>query len=524
MQINEEQIKICSVCDKKTDDWKCSVSNENIFSKKECPLSKWDKGFFPTTNEANLELQQLSINPNVLDKHGAVKIENLSREAFSAQFKKKNIEIKPHKNLLNRMSSIEVILYCINNFPSGGWNADVHKWDNVQKAYRKLCSEKASEIVNMEYPKERFSGKGIVMCGGNNKYYPSLYVNIRMLRLLGCELPIEVYYIGEKEMDPKTISILEENENVKCINACDFEEKYPIRIHGGWESKVYCIINSSFEEVLFMDADNTALVNPAYLFEEEQYKNTGAILWPDFECWKHDEKMWEILGIRYRKELQVESGQVLVNKSKCWKEINMAKYFCDYSDYYFKLFYGDKETFHFGWRYFDSLYGMPPHPDWIENGIIVQKDFGGAWVFSHRAQAKFKINKTHKICMSMPYEQETLDLIDELSHMWGGTVWVNDKPSNVEKEIIKKISNKKYKYIRVGLDEREMELLPDKTIGAGSDRLEKHYQIFDDKGKIIMAIHGESCLTALLELNQEDNVWRGKWLDHEKCKIELIEV
>lgn len=519
----EEELKICSVCEHKSDSWECELSKENIFTCQTCPLNKWDKGYFPVNETAKTELIQLG-RGGVLDEIGALKIEKFSREAFSAQLKKKNLIVRPNKNLINKHTAVDDILYCIKNFPPNGWNGSFHQWDNTQEAYRRLISEKAAEIIKSEYPEERFKGRGIVMCGGGQKYFPSLYVNLRMIRLLGCSLPIEVYYLGVREMDSLMINILESIDGVKCIDATLLESKYPIRIHGGWESKVYSIINSSFEEVLMLDADNTCLVNPEFLFKVEPYQKTGAILWPDYECWRHDENLWKILGIKYIDELQVESGQVMVNKRKCWHEINMAKYFCDYSDYYFKLFYGDKEAFHFGWRFLDSDYGFPPGPDWINNSIIVQKDFSGAWLFSHRAQAKFKLNKTHKITIDMPYEQDTLDLLDELSTMWKGAVWVNSEPNELEVRIRDEMCNKNYYYIRIGMDKREINLLPANKIGKGADRLERHWYIFMDESGPKMAIHGDNGLTAILMYNLHTRTWQGRWLEYEKCAIEIMEI
>lgn len=528
MQNKEDRIKLCSICEHKTEEWQCGKNQENIFSftknpDSECPIQMWDKGVFPTEPESPLlELGTSTPTQSILDSFGAVKIENVRREALSAQFKKKKIELRPHKNLLNPKSKVTDILYCIKNTPPGGWVEEAYKWDNFQEAYRILSAERAARIAEETYPEGRFSGRGIVMCGGGQKYFPSMFVNLRMLRLIGCTLPIEVYYIGVKEMDSKMIDILEAIDNVKCIDATHLEKKYPIRIHGGWESKVYSIINSSFEEVLMLDADNTALVNPDYLFETQEYKNNGAILWPDYACWVHDKNMWKILGIDYIDELQIESGQALINKRSCWREINMAKHYCDNSDYYFKLFYGDKEAFHFGWRYWGKDYARPPSPDWINNAVIVQRDFSGSWLFSHRAQAKFKMDKTHPICREMPYEENTLELIDELASLWCGQIWMNHLPEPEEFELMSKFENKKYDYVRVGLDSRKIELLPNHHIGEGADKLERHWHLFINGSEVLMSIHGESALTALLKWNPKLNKWEGQWLDYEKCQVELI--
>jgi hypothetical protein len=49
-------------------------------------------------------------------------------------------------------------------------------------------------VVESEYPypAERFAGRGIVICGGGAKYFPGVWVCVKMLRHLECWLPIEV--------------------------------------------------------------------------------------------------------------------------------------------------------------------------------------------------------------------------------------------------------------------------------------------------------------------------------------------
>src|SRR5262245_64363976 len=58
------------------------------------------------------------------------------------------------------------------------------------------------EIVatNSPYPEKRFSGRGIVICGGGETYFACAWVCIGMLRRLGCVLPIELWYRGRAEM------------------------------------------------------------------------------------------------------------------------------------------------------------------------------------------------------------------------------------------------------------------------------------------------------------------------------------
>lgn len=441
------------------------------------------------------------------------------------QIQKNKLTDIRHKKLLSSKSSEEEIYQLMKNDAPGGWPEGFHTWSCTQKAMLRIFRERAEKIKDFVYPENRFSGRGIVICGGGKKYFPSLYVNARMIRLLGCQLPIEIYYIGEQEMDPHMVNILESIENVKCIDATSFEKEYPIRIHAGWESKIYSIIHCSFEEVLFLDADNTPLVDPTFLFDDKKYQKAGAIFWPDAPNWTpHDKTIWEdILGLKYRNEPQIESGQVLINKKKCWKEINISKIYCDYSDYYWRVYYGDKEAFHFGWRYFDnSNYVLAPQPAWINGSVFVHKYLDSSWLFAHRVQAKFKMDKSHRIAYELPYEKDTLELIDELNIVWNNKIWENKGNSLEEFDIINSIIDKRYAYVRVGMDRRDMIFDIDNKIGLGTDRLERNWYIFKDKSGVIkMSIIGDEGLTCLLTMG-EDRIFRGRWINHERCAIEVV--
>ena len=45
-----------------------------------------------------------------------------------------------------------------------------------------------------------YTGRGIVVAGGGNRYFACAWVCIRMLRALGCTLPVELWHLGRREM------------------------------------------------------------------------------------------------------------------------------------------------------------------------------------------------------------------------------------------------------------------------------------------------------------------------------------
>ena len=135
--------------------------------------------------------------------------------------------------------------------------------------------------------------------------------------------------------------------------------RHPVRRLGGWECKPYAILHSPFREVLWLDADNVPLVDPSCLFAEPAYAETGAIFWPDLTSLPPDHPIWTICRVPWRDEPEFESGQIVLDKARCWDALQLTMHLNEWSDFYYRYVYGDKETFHLAWRMLDQPYAMP---------------------------------------------------------------------------------------------------------------------------------------------------------------------
>lgn len=176
-----------------------------------------------------------------------------------------------------------------------------------------------------EYP-GTFEGKGIVICAGGVRLFTSAWVCINMLRKLGCTLPIQLWHLGKRELDAHMKAIVKPL-GVECVDALEMRKKFPARILNGWELKAYALLHNPFKEVLLLDADNVPVVNPEFLFELQEYKSTGAVFWPDIGRLGRERTIWNICGVPYQDEPEFESGQILVNKERCWKALKLANPF-----------------------------------------------------------------------------------------------------------------------------------------------------------------------------------------------------
>lgn len=104
----------------------------------------------------------------------------------------------------------------------------------------------------------------------------------------------------------------------------------------GWELKSYAILHCPFKDVILLDADNVPLVDPAVLLSCAEYHATGAIFWPDLGNLGRDNPIWQICRVRYRDEPAWETGQIVIDKQRCWKALHLTQHLNDRSDFYYR--------------------------------------------------------------------------------------------------------------------------------------------------------------------------------------------
>lgn len=218
------------------------------------------------------------------------------------------------------------------------------------------------------FPRPPFSGSGIIICAGGIRYFTCAWICIRMLRRLGCRLPIEIWHLGA-ELPPRIRRLIADN-NVVFVDALKMQKNYPARIIQGWPLKAYALFYSRFENTLLLDADNVPVRNPEYLFRCRQFRRTGAVFWPDFGRLTKWNPIWKICGVHYRNEPAFESGQILVNKSKTWRALALALWYNQHADFYYQYILGDKDTFHLAFRRLKYSYSMPSTPIWPLEGVM----------------------------------------------------------------------------------------------------------------------------------------------------------
>ncbi|KAL4895186.1 mannosyltransferase putative-domain-containing protein [Aspergillus ambiguus] len=193
--------------------------------------------------------------------------------------------------------------------------------------------------------------RGIVTTAGGT-YLPVFVSSLRMLRRTGSVLPVEIYMKDASEYEKQLCEEILPEMDVRCMVLSDVIGKDPIE---HFQLKIFAVLFSSFEEVIWMDADCFPLDKPELLLNNEPYKSNGLVTWPDFWASSVSPEYFRIS----RQEIppmterqSSEAGIFLVSKQSHYLTLLLAAYYNYYGpSHYFRLLSqggpgeGDKETF-----------------------------------------------------------------------------------------------------------------------------------------------------------------------------------
>ena len=365
-------------------------------------------------------------------------------------------------------------------------------------------------------------GRGIVICAGGSRYFPCAWVCINMLRRQGCDLPVQVWHLDASEMNSAMRDLIEPL-GATCVNAQEVRKIYPVRTLHGWELKAFALLNCPFQEVLLLDADNVPVTDPEFLFETKEFAEAGAIFWPDFGRLAPSRSIWSLTGVPYRDEPEFESGQIALDKKRCFRALSLAMWFNEHSDFWYRYIHGDKETFHLAWHRLDAPFAMPQRGIDALEATMCQHDFRGRRIFQHRNMAKWKLHGNPRIS-GFSQEEACLRFLDELMPHWGAISGLNiyraeDKEPD-EVSVAADLIGQRLIYERVGYDQRQMAFCANGSIGLGAAGMELFWDLRRIDGGLSLDIQSQESLTCRL-MQGSDGVWRGRWENFERMLVEL---
>lgn len=264
-------------------------------------------------------------------------------------------------------------------------------------------------LPNVDLTKES-PRDGIVMV-----VYPKLlasaYATIRVLRnVLNCQLPIEIWFRPDEMRTNDTI--LEPLRHLAATEGnITFQEIHDPRSKR-FVAKIHAIYHSTFDRVLFLDADNVPVRDPIFLFESPEFEKTGAIFWPDF--WHPGNSifgihgnslLWELLDMPFVDMFEQESGQLVVDRRRHAAPLELVRFYALHRPDFFsslRLVWGDKDLFRFAWLKLEIPFTMIQTPPGMAGTIFdsfLRSDFCGMTMVQHDADEEilFMHRNQHKL-------------------------------------------------------------------------------------------------------------------------------
>jgi hypothetical protein len=180
--------------------------------------------------------------------------------------------------------------------------------------------------------------EGIVVCGGG-RYWPMVVAACKMARDVTA-LPIQVWHRGREEVVGHG-----DLDGVPGISFRDATKVSPApRIMRGWETKTVAILHSGFEKVVYLDADAYLVSDPAplldacteddpFLFWQDLPHQDGAVNWEAFD-------LPASMGVP-----AIQGGQLVLHRRHFWRQLLVAHWLNQHSDYCYSLFYGDQDAY-----------------------------------------------------------------------------------------------------------------------------------------------------------------------------------
>ncbi|MCI0455531.1 MAG: FkbM family methyltransferase [Gemmataceae bacterium] len=268
--------------------------------------------------------------------------------------------------------------------PRRDWPADWPYWGTTLEAHRLLAAEFERQIP--PYPAGRFLGRGIVILGGG-PFFPGVYVNVRMIRHFGCQLPIEVWHHAQSQpvvahwLEPLGVRFVDIDAHMDGLDP-------PPRLRGAWASKMYAILHCSFEEALYLDSDCYPLADVTPLFD----LRAASILWPN-PPGRESSIDWFVYPTTPSEHPSINGGIVFVNKATCWKALTLAQWWNEHADYVYRHGFGDEDVLRGVWQQQQQPFvRFADRPAWYDSRLQLDPGPDGQTpLFLHRYNDKLRL-------------------------------------------------------------------------------------------------------------------------------------
>jgi hypothetical protein len=245
------------------------------------------------------------------------------------------------------------------------------------------------------------------------------------------------------------------------------------------------------------------------LFDWPEYRDAGAVFWPDIVELRETNPVWEALGLEPRRTVSFESGQVLVDKSRHWHALAAVVALNAEAERLYRMIYGDKDTFLLGWQLAGASPAVVPHAPFADERYLVQRDFSGAPMFQHRTNSKWSYAGAQHQLEGFVHLDACKAALEHLRSRWNGRVFHAPDRSAAGRAVEAELVQAGALLLEVLADETvRLELLPMGEIGGGRASDRQNWWCVENPEGIELIICDADRITYRLRRLDRDN-WEG---------------
>lgn len=226
--------------------------------------------------------------------------------------------------------------------------------------------------------------RGFVIPTGKGTMRYATHLIGSLQNVLYSNMTIQVVYAGDEDLPSADREKLQSRfKGIEFLDVLSVVDDTTLQlVKGGWAIKAFAALYAPFEEVILSDADSVFVQVPETLFLDPSYEQTGALLFHDRLLWQHsfaDRHEWWKSQIHepsaaLNKSLvwtedyaeEGDSGVVVIDKSRL--DVLMGLLHVAWQNTYdvreevsYKITYGDKETWWFGFELSGATYAFEKH-------------------------------------------------------------------------------------------------------------------------------------------------------------------
>lgn len=270
--------------------------------------------------------------------------------------------------------------------------------------------------------------RGIVIPTGNKTFRFACHLIVSLRRVFKTTLPIQVVYAGDTDLPRAKRDALQslasfrteygevEHGDISFLDVTEVFDDTTLKLtYGGWAIKVFAALASKFTEVILLDADAVFFQDPISLLQQKAYQENGALFFHDRLLWQYDFKerhQWwhsQVVheGPNLNKSLvwtetyaeEQDSGVVVVDKSRldvvlgllhvAWQNTRDVR-----EETTYKMTYGDKEAWWFGFELSKATYAFEKH----YGGIVGWGRTRNNVQLTSKVNATAPLEKPEKVC------------------------------------------------------------------------------------------------------------------------------